>query len=215
MEFLLLIALGFAGGFYASKKFQAHKYAAHIGEQIVNDVLKVSLSDDNYALLSNVTLPIIDLEDREGTSQVDHILISSRGLFVIETKHYRGSIVGSENSSEWYQYTAFDKYTFQNPIRQNYSHLKAIEAITGYASVDMINVVSFSGDAEFKSERPTGVVKSNELREYIESFPMESLTMDEVYLLTGQLQVSRLPESQKTDKKHVEYLKATHKKRAA
>lgn len=215
MEILLLVALGFAGGFYASKKYQDHKYAVHIGEQIVNDVLKVSLSDDNYALLSNVTLPIIDTDDREGTNQVDHILICTRGLFVIETKHYRGSIVGSVNSKEWFQYTSFDKYTFHNPIWQNYSHLKAIEAITDYPSGDMINVVSFSGDAEFKSERPTGVVKSKELREYIESFPLETLTLDEVYRLTGQLQVSRLPESHITDKIHVDYLNALHKKRAA
>ena len=103
-----------------------------------------------------------------------------------------------------------DKHTFQNPIRQNFSHLKAVEAITGYSYDDMINVVSFSGDAEFKSERPTGVVKSNELRGYIESFPRDALSKDEVYRLAGQLQVYRLPETDATDIKHVEYLNEKH-----
>jgi hypothetical protein len=210
MEIILLVVLGFAGGFFTSKKYQERKYAVHIGEQIVNDVLNVSLSDNDYALLSNVTLPVLDTNNREGTSQVDHILISSRGLFVIETKFYRGSIVGTADSKNWYQYTSFDNHTFQNPIRQNFSHLKAVEAITGYSYDDMINVVSFSGDAEFKSERPTGVVKSNELRGYIESFPRDALSKDEVYRLAGQLQVYRLPETDATDIKHVEYLNEKH-----
>lgn len=100
MEIMLLVALGFAGGFYASMKYQENKYAVHIGEQIVNDVLNVSLSDSDYALLSNVTLPVLDQDNHEGTSQVDHILISSRGLFVIETKFYRGSIVGTADSKK-------------------------------------------------------------------------------------------------------------------
>ncbi len=210
MEILFYIAMGFAGGFYANKKYQEHKYAVHIGEQIVNDVLTMSLTDKDYALLSNVTLPVLDQDNREGTSQVDHILISSRGLFVIETKFYRGSIVGTADSKTWYQYTSFDKHTFQNPIRQNFRHLKAIEAITGYSHKDMFNVVTFSGDAQFKSERPTGVVKSSELRAYIESFPRDALTMDVVYRLAGQLQVHRLPETKATDISHLEYLNEKH-----
>ncbi|MCB2425846.1 nuclease-related domain-containing protein [Methylophaga pinxianii] len=192
-----------------------NNYAVHIGEQIVNDVLNISLSGNDYALLSNVTLPFLDKDNRAGTSQVDHVLISSRGLFVIETKFYRGSIVGTADSKNWYQYTSFDKHTFQNPIRQNFSHLMAIEAITGYSHDDMINVVTFSGDAAFKSERPSGVVKSSELRNYIESFPRDKLTMDQVYRLAGQLQVNRLPETETTDATHIDYLKESHKKRAA
>lgn len=74
----------------------------------------------------------------------------------------------------------------------------------------MFNVVTFSGDAQFKSERPTGVVKSSELRAYIESFPRDALTMDVVYRLAGQLQVHRLPETKATDISHLEYLNEKH-----
>ena len=210
MELLIMTGIGFAGGFFAAKKYQDKKYAVHIGEQIVNDVLQVSLSDDDYALLSNVTLPIVDLDGNKGTSQVDHILISTRGVFVIETKHYRGSIVGTEDSYEWFQYTQFDKYTFQNPIRQNRSHIFAIEGITGYPAAEMLNVVSFSGDAVFKSEQPNGVVKSSELRSHIESYPRGKLGIEDVYRLTGQLNVHRLPEREATDKAHVDYLNSKH-----
>mgnify|MGYP005873305405 CR=1 FL=1 len=129
MEFFIIAAAAFAGDVYATKKYQEKKYAAHIGKQIVNDVLNLSLAGD-YALPSNLTLPIIDQHGNAGTSQVDHVVISKRGIFVIETKHYTGSIVGLENSPSWHQYTKFDKHTFQNPLRQNYSHLLAIESVT-------------------------------------------------------------------------------------
>ena len=171
MEFLIIFIAGLAAGVHFTKKYKFNKYAVHIGEQIVTDVLKLSLSEDNYALLSNVTLPITDDNNQKGTSQVDHILISTRGVFVIETKHYRGSIVGTHKAKQWYQYTQFDKHSFQNPLLQNFSHLMAIESITGFSHHDMHNVVSFTGNAEFKSERPNGVLKSSELKAFIESFP--------------------------------------------
>jgi len=55
MEFLIIFIAGLAAGVHFTKKYQFNKYAVHIGEQIVTDVLKLSLSEDNYALLSNVT----------------------------------------------------------------------------------------------------------------------------------------------------------------
>lgn len=213
MEFLIIFIAGLAAGVHFTKKYQFNNYAVHIGEQIVTDVLELSLSEEIYALLSNVTLPIIDDNNQKGTSQVDHILICTRGVFVIETKHYRGSIVGTYNSKEWYQYTQFDKHSLQNPLLQNFSHLMAIESITGFSHHDMHNVVSFSGNAEFKSERPKGVLKSSELKAFIDSFPNNSLSADEIYYLVGQLQVHRLPENSETDRKHVKYLTSKHKKK--
>lgn len=216
MEIILASVFGFATGLFASKKYHDKKYTVNIGERIVNDVLNLSLTGE-YALLSNITLPIVDMSSISGTSQIDHVVISTRGLFVIETKFYSGSIVGLANSKQWHQYTRFDKKTFQNPLRQNYSHLKAIEKITGLPSSSMFNVVVFSGDAIFKSEMPANVIRSKELREYIESQPDNALTMEDVYMLSGMLQTHRLPASEITDKRHIDYLNsrftnAKHKK---
>jgi len=39
--------------------------------------------------------------DGKGTTQIDHIVVSRYGIFVIETKNYRGWIFGSEKQRDW------------------------------------------------------------------------------------------------------------------
>lgn len=49
-------------------------------------------------MLNDIMLPT-----EKGTSQIDHVIISSYRVFVIETKNYSGWIHGSENSEDWMQ----------------------------------------------------------------------------------------------------------------
>ena len=49
----------------------------------------------NYFLLNNITIPFED-----GTTQIDHVLVSTKGIFVIETKHYSGWIFANENCKQ-------------------------------------------------------------------------------------------------------------------
>jgi len=60
------------------------------GELIVNLAAKFFLDKEKYHLLKNVTLPTED-----GTTQIDHVIVSRYGLFVIETKNMKGWIFGS------------------------------------------------------------------------------------------------------------------------
>lgn len=51
-----------------------------------------------YIILNDIMLPT-----QYGTTQIDHIVVSPYGIFVIETKNYKGWIFGHENSEEWKQ----------------------------------------------------------------------------------------------------------------
>ena len=92
------------------------------GEKAVKKSLD-NLPEDQYQILNNILL-----DSDNGTSQIDHIVISVYGIFVIETKNYTGVIYGSEHSSKWTQYINGNKYSFQNPIHQNYGHIKTVES---------------------------------------------------------------------------------------
>ena len=59
------------------------------------------------------------------SSQIDHIVVSRFGIFVIETKHYKGWIHGGENSEYWTQSIYNHKNKFRNPIKQNAGHIRA------------------------------------------------------------------------------------------
>ncbi|MCM3733151.1 NERD domain-containing protein [Fictibacillus nanhaiensis] len=79
----------------------------YIGEVLVNIQLK-KLDPANYILLRDVLLT----KNNGQTTQVDHIIVSIFGIFVIETKNYQGLIFGSEKSQYWTQVIYKKKLSF-------------------------------------------------------------------------------------------------------
>ena len=86
------------------------------------------------------------------SSQIDHIVVSRFGIFVIETKHYKGWIHGGENSEYWTQSIYSDKFKFRNPIKQNTGHIRAVRNILQeYPQAVYHPIVAFTGSAELKN----------------------------------------------------------------
>jgi hypothetical protein len=108
----LLIIIGFIKSAYFKGKF---------GEFIVNRAISKKLDKTEYHLVKDVTLPTDD-----GTTQVDHIIVSRYGIFVIETKNMKGWIFGSERQKMWTQKIYKHSNKFQNPLHQNYKHIKTL-----------------------------------------------------------------------------------------
>ena len=93
------------------------------GERIV--ARKLKRLGDEYEIFNNVIV------GREGhTSQIDHIVISKYGIFVVETKNYKGWIFGKADSYYWTQNIYGHKYNLYNPLFQNKKHVKALQAIS-------------------------------------------------------------------------------------
>ena len=93
-----------------------------LGETRVRAATGLRLSGKKYRSIHNLTLPTPD-----GTTQVDHVIVSRFGVFVIETKNLTGWIFGDERSRQWTQVIYQNRYRFFNPLRQNYKHVKAVE----------------------------------------------------------------------------------------
>jgi hypothetical protein len=79
-----------------------------MGESLVIDHAKRHLGEE-YIMLNNCTIP----DEQNGTTQIDHILISPYGVFIIETKNYTGWIFGSINQKQWTQKIYKKSYRFQ------------------------------------------------------------------------------------------------------
>ena len=122
------------------------------GEFMVNISAKLMLNKDEYHLIKNVTLPTED-----GTTQIDHIIVSKYGIFVVETKNMKGWIFGSPNQPTWTQKIYQHSYKFQNPLRQNYKHVKTIESLLGLDDQQVYPVVVFVGGSTFKTDMPENV----------------------------------------------------------
>ncbi|MFI2859240.1 nuclease-related domain-containing protein [Paenibacillus sp. JSM ZJ436] len=73
-------------------------------------------------------LMVANSKSRTGYSQIDHVVITPQGLFVIETKNYNGEIKGSRQGKSW---TVSGRFKMYNPFMQNYGHIQAIKQNTG------------------------------------------------------------------------------------
>lgn len=146
------------------------------GEQIVHMILSNGLTKETYKILDDVFLPI----GESGTTQIDHIVVSVHGVFVIETKNYSGLIFAEANNPKWIQVLGKTKNQFQNPIRQNYLHIRAIADNLGIPEEYIHGIVAFSDYAEFKSLMPEGVVFFGQVPAAIKAFEAEIFRQDQV-----------------------------------
>ena len=173
------------------------------GEWIVNLSAKFLLPSDKYTRFRNVTLPTLD-----GTTQIDHIFVSRFGVFIVETKNMKGWIYGSERQAQWTQKLYKQSCKFQNPLRQNYKHVKALTAALKVSPDLVHSVVAFVGDSTFKTAMPANVTAGIGFARYIKSFTTPVFSQTEVEEIGAGIAANRLAPSWKTHRAHVRNLKA-------
>nr|WP_238589650.1 nuclease-related domain-containing protein [Pseudomonas toyotomiensis] len=126
-----------------------------IGELLVRLFAHWQLDKQTYRRLHNVNLNTPD-----GTTQIDHVFLSPYGIFVLETKNMSGWIFGSEKQAQWTQKLYKRTFKFQNPLRQNYKHLKALEAFLNTNRA--LESVGEAGNARQKQARKRSLRAVNE-----------------------------------------------------
>jgi len=197
-------AIAFAIG-YALGRYRVYRYQ-NSGEALLRRVIGSNFSPPDYHLLNHVTLPL-----KDGTTQVDHILVSRFGVFVIETKDYKGWIFANAKHSTWTQVLFKSKFRFQNPIFQNLRHVRAVQELLDFLPPEAIrSAVVFTGTAEFKTEVPVGVFELPEFVELIKEITTEVMSANRIQFCVGRLETARMAISGKTDVEHVESLERRH-----
>ncbi len=83
-------------------------------------------------------------EQVKQSSQLDHIIISPYGLFVIETKNHKGMIFGDVNGKVWTETFLSAHHTFYNPVHQNEQHLRFLSSSTGISRENMVGFIVFT-----------------------------------------------------------------------
>lgn len=174
-----------------------------VGEALVKFAARIRLPSETYHRIHNVTLPTPD-----GTTQIDHIFISRYGIFVVETKNMKGWIFGGEHQAQWRQIIFRKSFTFQNPLRQNYKHVKAVESALDVPPEVIHSVVVFAGESTFKSPMPANVTRGGGYITYIKSFIEPVLSELQIQQAVSQIQTDRLAPTRETHHQHVQQLKS-------
>ncbi|MCP5283791.1 MAG: NERD domain-containing protein [Burkholderiaceae bacterium] len=176
------------------------------GEQLVAGALGDRFSAPDFHLLNHVTLPL-----KDGSTQVDHILVSRFGVFVIETKDYKGWIFANAKQATWTQVLYRSKFRFRNPIFQNLGHVRAVQDLLDFLPSGAVrSAVVFTGEAKFKTDVPEGVFDLPGLVRYIRESEVEVMSVNRVQFCVGRLETARLAITAQTDVEHIQSLERRH-----
>lgn len=177
-------------------------FKGKFGEFLVNLSARCFLDKSRYHLIKNVTLPTED-----GTTQIDHVLVSEFGVFVVETKNMKGWIFGGPHQRFWTQKIYCSSHKFQNPLHQNYKHVKTLQTLLGLGDHQMHSVVVFVGDSTVKTPMPENVTKGLGYVRYIRSQIELVLSPEQVAEVREKVASGRLKASFATDQAHARYVR--------
>ncbi|MBR5034723.1 MAG: NERD domain-containing protein [Bacteroidales bacterium] len=173
-------------GFWASVFSSSYSRAEYIGD---NGERKVSfyLSDlecRDYQVFNDLLII-----NGNYTTQIDHVIISRYGVFVIETKNVHGKVYGSGNAEFWKQYLpdigykrfgSTQEHQLRNPIWQNVGHIKSLRRLVFDNGIPIYGIVVFPYETELhvKAEQP--VLKMWQVVPYIKQFRDKVLSSDQM-----------------------------------
>lgn len=183
-------------------------------EQRTRNTLKKLLVDLEGTLISDVTLPL----NASQTTQIDHIYICTKGIFIIEEKHYSGDIYGGLDDKTWtvsYKYGK-TKHKMNNPFGQNKTHIAGVCRAIKRDDTNIFNVVLLTGSSKFMSYVVPAWLCRNceELGHKITTYDTEPVfSVEEIGWIESDLRKAMLPQTLLTDLGHVYSLKLKHRQR--
>ena len=169
-SFVILAVVILIGFFVIALARGGFVSAGEAGERAVSTILREDLDQHRYKVLDNIMLKT----NKGITTQIDHIVVSQYGVFVIETKNISGWVFASERGRQWTQtlpawdgFGSAEKYHFQNPLRQNYLHTMTLAYQLRIPKCHIFSLVAFPSDTEFKKGYPQGVYTYGEIPDAI------------------------------------------------
>lgn len=122
-----------------------------------------------YDMLQDVLVP----DGNDGQVHVDFVLLTARGLLVLDLRNVPGMIFGSESMDEWTAMDGTQRRSFANPLHPLYDRMAAVKLAAGKAPVE--GRVVFLPTGSFPRGRPPRVTL---LPALVEEFPLADRSQD-------------------------------------
>ena len=144
IAFLVVVIAGVSSQIYMGK------IKGKIGEYVTQKIVEPYCNKKGYSYLYDVVIN----NDNEKSSQIDHLIITRRGIAVINTEFNTGTIFGSEYDKNWTNIIKKRKNIIQenpydNPLSENYEHIEVLKKIID-KDVEYYNIAVFMDKVDFK-----------------------------------------------------------------
>lgn len=105
------------------------------------------------AVLRDVLIP----DGSGGQLHIDFLLLTGRGLLVVDYRDVEGIVFGGEHMREWAVMNGSARTTFLNPLEPLYDRIAAVRLLAGEAPVD--GRIVFTTRSKFPKGRPPRVMR--------------------------------------------------------
>lgn len=166
--------------------FDDKYWGGYAEKKIEKELKKTAIFGENVKVYRNLYVPKKNGE----TSEIDVMLLTQRGIFVIESKFYSGWIFGNEIDQYW---TASlpngEKNRFYNPIKQNKTHIKWLKEYIQskdkkYAGIPVYSLIVFANKCELKKitifNQDVKVIKKQDMKQTIKTIFNNSIDILDV-----------------------------------
>lgn len=182
------------------------------GQRMENYVSRVLINlniEDSYQV-EDLIIPT----KNGGSSEIDNILVTHKGIYVFECKNWSGTIVGNEEDKDIYQIDVSGEYRHikKNPLKQNASHIYALKNLLKRSDEYFIPVVVFNTDnLQFAPNNPSVITLT-----YLKRFILEQETnRDNILSISEISSIKAILQDHKThpkvsEKEHLDNIKSSH-----
>ena len=158
--------------------------AGLIGENIINNHLRLLLRNDEY-LLTNVLLPV----NGDFKTEIECIIVSRKGIFCIEIKNWVGHLFGNDEDEYWIQKYDDPHMTdrnHRNPVLQNLNHSKALNRkLNNKYMID--NVVILTGYDDIENVHSKYVFSLFGFKHFYRNCSEQELTENDLKIIFDKL----------------------------
>lgn len=180
MWIALIIAVMAAAALFASRK-QAGKRGSRRARKIAEALLDAKTYHQMHDLI---------LETKDGTVQIDHVIVSPFGVFVIETMDMCGTILGRTFDPDWTQKFKGETIKFPNPLKPNFNRKLALNGVLKIGEDKLFSVIAFTGNSTFEIPMPDNVTQGMDFVSYIKSKDAVLIEESEVPGIVAKIQGS-------------------------
>ncbi len=141
------------------------------------------LNSAHYHVFHEVFIPRLS---GSNTTRLQHIVLSTHGIFVIQVQSESGLIRGGLRQTHWECINGLDAQVLTNPISRNAYHVKALAQFLDLPDILFFSVIHYDNPVTFLSPQPAHVLTSG-LGRYIISHQAKLISPELLANVTDRL----------------------------
>ncbi|TMO52527.1 nuclease-related domain-containing protein [Pseudoalteromonas phenolica] len=149
-------------------------FTRHFNYVAINKYLSKHLSVDDYTLYSKISLPI-----PSGMADIDELVLSPYGVFVISCQPQTGRIYADTTSEVWSEQIGKNRNNFPSPSRQLPMKLAGVKQLFGIEE-HIHGLIVFDQEADFRTNMPKNVFQTGQLLSRIQSYEDKIFTQEQI-----------------------------------